>query len=85
MADDGFDAFVGVRAVIDGGRPVVDAALHVDADAICPRCLSWIAPLDFVRRNGLDLLQHESCPRPLPPVSPDRAETVGYPHFDRAE
>lgn len=69
MTDDGFDAFVGVRAVIDGGRPVVDAALHVDADAICPRCLGWIGPEDFVRRNGLDLLQHESCPRPLPPFS----------------
>lgn len=67
MADDGFDAFVGLPAVIDGGRRVVvDAALHVDADAICPRCLDWIAPEDFVRRNGLDLLQHETCPKPHP-------------------
>lgn len=66
MGNEGFDAVTGVRAVIDGGRPVVDAALHVDADAICPRCLAWIRPDDYVRRNGVDLLEHESCPRPRP-------------------
>jgi len=40
-----------------------DSALHVDADAICPRCLTWIQPDDFVRLNAIDLVQHESCPR----------------------
>jgi len=42
-----------------------DRALHVDADAICPRCLTWIQPEDYVRLNALDLVQHESCPRRL--------------------
>jgi hypothetical protein len=42
-----------------------DASLHVEADAICPRCLSWIGPEDFVRRTGYGLLQHESCPKLL--------------------
>ena len=42
------------------GGPL-DASLHVDADAICPRCLGWIGPSDYVRRNGYGLLQHESC------------------------
>jgi hypothetical protein len=35
--------------------------LHVDADVICPRCLSWIGPEDYVRRNGMGLAQHETC------------------------
>jgi hypothetical protein len=35
--------------------------LHVDADAICPRCLQWIEPFDFVRRTAYGPLQHESC------------------------
>jgi len=51
-------------AVIDGtpaGGPR-DHSLHVDADAICPRCLAWIGPEDFVRRNGWGLAQHETCP-----------------------
>ena len=50
-------------AVIDAAPPggPLDASLHVDADAICPRCLVWIDPHDFVRRNGYGLLQHETC------------------------
>lgn len=49
--------------VIDATPPggPLDASLHVDADAICPRCLAWIDPRDYVRRNGYGLLQHESC------------------------
>ena len=35
--------------------------LHVDADAICPRCLQWIEPGDFVRRTAYGPHQHESC------------------------
>jgi hypothetical protein len=70
MGRHGFDALTGVPAVIDAGAhggPTVDAALHAQADAICPRCLGWIADRDYVRRNGIDLLEHESCPpRPRP-------------------
>jgi hypothetical protein len=35
--------------------------LHVDADAICPRCMRWIEPGDFVRRTAYGPHQHESC------------------------
>ena len=35
--------------------------LHVDADAVCPRCLRWIEPGDFVRRTAYGPHQHESC------------------------
>jgi hypothetical protein len=52
-----------VPATVDGvpaGGPL-DASLHVEADAICPRCLDWIGPTDYVRRNGYGLLQHEGC------------------------
>ena len=41
---------------------VVDASFHVDTDAICPDCLGWINPWDFVRRNAFDILEHEVCP-----------------------
>lgn len=52
-----------IPPVIDVPPPggPLDASLHVDADAICPRCLEWIGPDDYVRRNGYGLLQHESC------------------------
>ncbi|HTW18828.1 MAG TPA: hypothetical protein VME70_01280 [Mycobacteriales bacterium] len=36
--------------------------MHVDTDAICPRCFAWIAPHDIVRRTAYGLLQHEACP-----------------------
>jgi hypothetical protein len=65
MGRRGFDAVTGVSAVIDAsapGGPAVDSSLHVDADSICPRCLSWIGPTDFVRRTLFDLVQHETCP-----------------------
>ena len=35
--------------------------LHVDADAVCPRCLRWIEPDDYVRRTAYGPHQHESC------------------------
>ena len=41
---------------------VIDASWHVDTEAICPDCLQWIRPADFVRRNAFDLLEHEVCP-----------------------
>jgi hypothetical protein len=40
----------------------VDGHLHGDADAICPRCLRWIDPREFVRQTAFGLLQHEVCP-----------------------
>lgn len=40
----------------------LDASWHVDTDAICPDCLRWISPDDYVRRNAYDLLEHEVCP-----------------------
>jgi hypothetical protein len=36
--------------------------MHVDTDAICPRCFGWIAPHDIVRRTAYGLFQHEACP-----------------------
>lgn len=41
---------------------VIDAALRVDADAICPDCLQWIGPADHVRRNAYGLVEHDTCP-----------------------
>ncbi len=41
---------------------VIDASFHVDTEAICPDCLGWINPWDYVRRNAFDLLEHEVCP-----------------------
>jgi hypothetical protein len=35
--------------------------LHADTDAICPRCMTWIAAEDIVRRTAYGLLQHEAC------------------------
>jgi hypothetical protein len=35
--------------------------LHVDADLVCPRCMEWIEPGDFVRQNRIGLVQHEAC------------------------
>ena len=35
--------------------------LHVDADLVCPRCLRWIEPGDFVRQTRIGLRQHEAC------------------------
>lgn len=41
---------------------VVDASWHVDTEAICPDCLHWISPDDYVRRNVFDMVEHEVCP-----------------------
>jgi len=62
-------------AVIDSAPPggPGDSSLHTETDAICPRCLSWIGPDDYLRRNALGLLQHESCP----PLRMARLQTVG--------
>jgi hypothetical protein len=35
--------------------------MHVDAEAICPKCLSWVTPTDIVRRTAYGLIQHEAC------------------------
>ena len=35
--------------------------LHVDADLVCPRCMRWIEPGDFVRQTRIGLRQHEAC------------------------
>jgi hypothetical protein len=35
--------------------------LHVDADLVCPRCLRWIEPEDYVRQTRIGLRQHEAC------------------------
>jgi hypothetical protein len=35
--------------------------MHVDADAICPRCMRWISTRDIVRRTAYGLFQHEVC------------------------
>lgn len=40
----------------------VDASLHADTEAICPDCLRWIGPDEYVRRNAFDMLEHEVCP-----------------------
>jgi hypothetical protein len=63
---------MGLRALIGRlrwrGQPhhvhveFIDASLHVETDAICPDCLRWIAPDDYVRRNAFDMLEHEVCP-----------------------
>jgi hypothetical protein len=41
---------------------IVDAALRVDVDAVCPDCLQWIRPADHVRRNIYGLVEHDACP-----------------------
>jgi D-lyxose ketol-isomerase len=44
------------------GHDFADNVMHVDADAICPRCLCWIGATDIVRRTAYGLVQHEACP-----------------------
>jgi hypothetical protein len=43
------------------GFDFADNVLHVDADAICPKCLRWVTPHDIVRRTAFGLVQHEAC------------------------
>jgi hypothetical protein len=43
------------------GHDYASNLLHADTDAICPRCMSWIASEDIVRRTAYGLLQHEAC------------------------
>ncbi len=63
-----FGMFRTLRGVWGWRRPerlhleVIDASWHVDTEAICPDCLTWIGPADFVRRNAFDLVEHEVCP-----------------------
>jgi hypothetical protein len=56
----------GLRAMLPSvggpaGRRTDEHELHVDADAICARCLEWIEPGDYVRRTAYGPYQHESC------------------------
>jgi hypothetical protein len=44
------------------GHDFAANVMHVDDDAICPRCLTWIAADDIVRRTHYGPLQHEACP-----------------------
>jgi hypothetical protein len=73
------DSFIDAVATTGLGPAVVDPApaggardhsLHTDSEAICPRCLRWIGPEDYLRRNGIGLLQHETCPPLLEPPAP---------------
>jgi hypothetical protein len=41
---------------------LIDGALRVDVDAICPDCLAWIGPDEHVRRNVYGLVEHDVCP-----------------------
>ncbi len=66
MPSGGHDPITGVHAVIDTsphGGTQIDGFLHVDADLVCPRCLTWIEPYHYVRRTVTGVLQHEACPR----------------------
>ena len=38
-----------------------DHELHIEADVVCPRCLRWIEPEDYVRQTRIGLRQHEAC------------------------
>jgi hypothetical protein len=61
----GHDPIIGVHAVIDAkpaGGVVGDGFLHAEQEAICPRCLSWITPRHYLRRNRYGLLEHDACP-----------------------
>jgi hypothetical protein len=60
VVDRGFRAYLTPTGRSRGPR-TDDHELHVDADLICPRCLTWIDPADFVRHNRLGLVQHEAC------------------------
>jgi len=53
---------VWLRRQVRSHNEVIDASFHVDTEAICPDCLGWINPWDFVRRNAFDILEHEVCP-----------------------
>jgi hypothetical protein len=35
--------------------------MHVDVEAICPKCMQWVTPTDIVRRTAYGLIQHEAC------------------------
>jgi hypothetical protein len=36
--------------------------LTLDEESVCPRCLHWIVPGEFVRRTAFGPAQHEACP-----------------------
>jgi hypothetical protein len=42
-------------------RALDEHELHVDEDLVCPRCLRWIEPGDYVRQTRIGLRQHEAC------------------------
>ncbi len=66
MRVDGVRGHIARLRWLRGGQSVhvefIDASWHVDTEAICPDCLRWINPYDYVRRNAFDLLEHEVCP-----------------------
>jgi hypothetical protein len=59
---DPWEPIVPVRLRTGPARDPESNDLRVDADAVCPRCLSWIGPRDIVRRTAYGLVQHEHCP-----------------------
>ena len=54
----------GVDPMAPYGHDFSSHDLHIDDDVVCPRCLEWIAPHEFVRRTAYGPAQHEACPRP---------------------
>lgn len=56
------------------GHDFAANVLHVDDDVICPRCLTWIAADDIVRRTRYGLVQHEACP--IGVAHPDTADVT---------
>jgi hypothetical protein len=55
----GFRAWLAVPGTSRRGSG--EHELHVDADAVCPRCMRWIEPGDYVRRTAFGPHQHEAC------------------------
>jgi hypothetical protein len=64
-------ALVGFRETRHG-HDFTANLLHIEADTLCPRCLSWIAPDQVVRRTAYGLFQHEACPLVLDAPDPAR-------------
>ncbi len=41
---------------------LIDGHLRGESDDVCPRCLRWIDPREYVRQTAFGPLQHEVCP-----------------------
>ncbi|HVB26537.1 MAG TPA: hypothetical protein VNE21_01345 [Mycobacteriales bacterium] len=59
-------ALAGGRAAPGHAPDPASHVLHLDEDAVCPRCLLWIEPTDIVRRTAYGPAQHEACPAGIP-------------------